>query len=331
MLADDALLPRDILIKELLPFFDATSLVRLSGCSKNFRSVLSSSSSSDEDTDLDSVWQCLHEKRWSTSAQIPSDGEWCDEYKRRHLLDASVRTKLRSHDHRRPAAADPAWRYLLLRGGPDIVDRLHQIADPDSGVEADEIEREAAETALVAINRLDVAREWKRVMVNGSSDDDDDEAQEQEQDAGSSNIEYGAILIARFYVDRERALADLNGLGSMERRIDQDLNYLAHRLSLRLLARFRNMNEAEALRVYGYPILGISGLDGADQYPVMAILEKCSTYSVAQTKAALALGATRMITTPTRIPSLMRLSTLPRVFPLPYRYSMLPLSVERLG
>lgn len=270
MFAEDALLPRDILIKELLPFFDATSLVRLSGCSKNFRSVLSSSS----DTDIDTIWQCLHEKRWCTSSQAPSDGEWCQEYKRRHLLDASVRTKLRSPSHGRPAAADPAWRYLLLRGGPDIADLLHQIANPESGLEADEFEREVAETALVAINRLDVVKEWKRLMRVGNIDDDEDA---QEQGTRPSHIEDGAILIARFYVDRERVLADLDTLGGMERRIGQDLNYLAHRLSLRLLSRFRNIDEVEALREYGYPILGIGGVGGVSgggEYPVLAILEE---------------------------------------------------------
>ena len=264
------LLPPDILTKELLPFFDAASLLRLSGCSKKCRSTLRADlAGATTNPDIDALWRALHQKRWRSSSRLPPEGKWYAEYKRRHLLDATVRSRLRSPSHGSRASEDPAWRHLLLQGGPDIVDRLYQFVKEDSGLEATSFERQVAETALVAINRMDVVKKWKRLMLDvGGAFGDDAQRARAEQNVAS--IEDGAILIARFYVDRGRVRADMDALETVERRINRDLDRQAHRLSLRLLSRFRNMDKLEARRMYGFPILGIPG----NEYPLAAILEE---------------------------------------------------------
>lgn len=254
-------LPTDLLERQFVPFLPVQSLLRLSSSSKSCRAALSNKN---ESLDL-LFWKVRYLRRWKTSKSAPpaaDDDKWYDAYKRRHLLDATVRKKLRSPVHGVSASKDPAWQYLIVEGGLDIFNRLYTFASygsrssdnspseeseefaPDLGP-VDDFERDVARSAIVAINRIDVISKWKGLVSpveqgGGSSS------------AATNNIEDGAKLLTRFYVGAERVVDAFSGgrIDHLEKTIDSSLNGLAHKLCVRLLARFENMSESDALTRY---------------------------------------------------------------------------------
>jgi len=294
-----ASLPSDLIERHLFPYLSVRSLLRWSSCSKSCRSALSSSGGSSGDeagkcasasSSIDELfWRERHVRRWTTSKAAPDDdndgnkddnlnvndddnnqkqpmpGRWHNSYRRRHLLDATVRRHLRSPHHGVSASKDPAWQYLLVDGGLDIVNRLYVFASSSkAAAEAaaggydefaaemgpiDDFERDVARSALVAINRMDVVARWQDLVVGGRRPAE----AESESESGHHNIEDGAKLLARFYVGTRRVVEAFAGgtIHHLDDIIDASLDHLAHRLCLRLLKRCRNMDGSEALRRYG--------------------------------------------------------------------------------
>lgn len=285
-------LPTDLLERQFVPFLPARSLLRLSSCSKSCRVVLSNTNKS-----LDLLfWKQRYLSRWKTSKSAPppaaaDDEKWYDAYKRRHLLDATVRKKLRSPHHGLSASKDPAWQYLIVEGGLDIFNRLYTFASYDSSSgnnpseeseefapdlgPIDDFERDVARSALVAINRIDVISKWKELVApeeqGGSS-----------SAATNNNIEDGAKLLARFYVGTERVVDAFSGgrIDHLEKTISSSLNGLAHRLCVRLLARSENMSESDALARYavtdedGHKLVSLVHCEEDHQFSHRAILEE---------------------------------------------------------
>ena len=240
-------------------------------------------------------WKARYLSRWKTSKSAPpaaaDDEKWYDAYKRRHLLDATVRKKLRSPHHGVSTSRDPVWQYLIVEGGLDIFNRLYTFASygsrssdhnpsgeeefaPDLGP-VDDFERDVARSAIVAINRIDVISKWKELV------------DPVEQGGGSSSaatihIEDGAKLLARFYVGTQRVVDAFSDgrIDHLETTIDSSLNGLAHRLCVRLLSRFENMSESDALARYavtdedGHKFISLVHLQEDYQFSHRAILEE---------------------------------------------------------
>ena len=240
-------------------------------------------------------WKARYLSRWKTSKSAPpaaaDDEKWYDAYKRRHLLDATVRKKLRSPRHGVSASKDPVWQYLIVEGGLDIFNRLYTFAsygsrssdnNPSEEEEfaldlgpVDDFERDVARSAIVAINRIDVISRWKGLVVS-------EEQGGRSSSAATIHIEDGAKLLARFYVGTERVVDAFSGgrIDHLEKTIDSSLNGLAHRLCVRLLARFENMSEPDALTRHavtdedGQEFISLVHSEEDHQFSHRAILEE---------------------------------------------------------
>ena len=285
-------LPTDLLERQFVPFLPIRSLLRLSACSKSCRAALSASTNNNS---LDVLfWKARYRSRWKASKSAPSDGgdeTWHKAYKRRHLLDATVRKKLRSPHHGVSTSKDPAWQYLIVEGGLDIFNRLYTFVSHESSSSnnpseeeefapdldpVDDFERDVARSALVAINQIDVISKWKQLVAPVEQGGGSSSA------AGTVHIEDGAKLLARFYVGTQRVIDAFSDgrIDHLETTIDSSLNGLAHRLCVRLLSRFENMSESDALARYavtdedGHNFISLANSQEDYQFSHRATLEE---------------------------------------------------------
>lgn len=290
-------LPTDLLERQFVPFLPIRSLLRLSACSKSCRAALSASTNNNS---LDVLfWKARYRSRWKASKSAPSDGgdeTWHKAYKRRHLLDATVRKKLRSPHHGVSTSKDPAWQYLIVEGGLDVFNRLYTFVSHESSSSnnpseeeefapdldpVDDFERDVARSALVAINQIDVISKWKE-LVRVAAPGEEEGGGSSSSTAATLHIEDGAKLLARFYVGTERVVDAFAGgrIDHMETTIDSSLNGLAHKLCVRLLARFENMSESDALTRYavtdenGRHFISLVHCEEEYQFSHRAILEE---------------------------------------------------------
>jgi len=226
---------------------------------------------------------------------------WRDEYARRHCLDVRASRRMRLVLRGQTTGHDPPWPALLLEGDDAFdlflgvalrgADALDGPLEGDSSVEGDpggvgtsdphrrDVDdgiRVLARQILVAINRFEVFREWRDLILvdvsarSGGEDSDGDG----HRNAGDANqfpsIEDGAILLARFYLTADD-LIRLGTLDGFEADISIRIEELGGQLRDRLEQRRIESSASAANDCNG-------GSETAMTYPLLVVFEEMRSF-----------------------------------------------------
>ena len=150
---------------------------------------------------------------------------WYEEYKRRCLLDATVPERLKRLNERRTCNEDDGWCSLLL-DGPDILEKLQELAANDSCIEGEErVSYGLADTAretLMGIHRFWTCLDWYNLLKRLQSSEEE------------VDIDDGAILIARLYQTSSNVMTTGTTLHTLEISVHHALEEKANLLKQRL-------------------------------------------------------------------------------------------------
>lgn len=174
--------------------------------------------------------------------------QWYCEYKRKHLLDAEVRSKVdilatleeeiesmgivhkTRKDDSKKRKKMTLWSSLVQEKGPQIMDGLIIMAKKFHKSKEDNSEDVVAVTnsqhevrkglivheLIEGIHRFQISLDFQRLLVLEKAANEGQINNSDELDEDCTSLEYGAILINKFYQDSQEIIADYDILHSKE-------------------------------------------------------------------------------------------------------------------
>jgi len=152
---------------------------------------------------------------------------WYEEYKQRCLLDANVPERLKRLKES-TCNEDDGWCSLLL-DGPDILEKLQELAADDSCIEGEEEglygRADTARETLTGIHRFWTCLDWHDLLKR---------LQPSKEEEEEVDIDDGAILIARLYQTGSNVMTTGTTLLTLETSVHHALEEKANLLKQRL-------------------------------------------------------------------------------------------------